>query len=138
MCDIDIDAIGECAKDLEYGHEDNSEEIMDAWDDQSGKLLKPALVKTARAEELKIVDDMQVYEEVPYQEAFAQTGKPPIKSRWLDINKGDDKSPNYRSRWVAKQIKTYEQLDLFAATPPLEAARFIVSTAASRKGHALM
>ena len=34
--------------------------------------------------------------------------------------------------------KTYEQWDPFAATPPLEAARLIVSTAASRKGHILM
>ena len=138
LCELDIGAISDCSKDKEYNHENNDKEILEAWDDQTGKELRPDLVQAARAEELKIVDEMGVYEEVPFSDAVKHTGRPPIKSRWLDINKGDSELPNYRSRWVAKQIKTYEQWDLFAATPTLEAARLIISTAASRKGNVLM
>ena len=34
----------------------------------------------------------------------------------IDINKGDDKKPNSRSRLVGKEIKKDKRLDLFAAT----------------------
>ncbi len=43
--------------------------------------------------------------------------------RGVDVNKGDDKSPEYRSRLVAKEIKKDDRTDLFAATPPLEAKK---------------
>ena len=66
------------------------------------------------------------------------TGHAPIKSRWIDINKGDDKNKNYRSRWVAKEFRTNEDFELFAATPPLDALRYVISTAASIKNGSLM
>ena len=50
---------------------------------------------------------------------------------WLDINKGDAKSPNYRARLVGKEFNTGNRLDLFAATPPLEILRMIASRCAS-------
>ena len=31
-------------------------------------------------------------------------GKPPISVKWVDVNKGDDLNPNYRSRLVAREI----------------------------------
>ena len=49
--------------------------------------------------------------------------------RWGDINKGDDKNPKYRSRLVAKEIKIDKRDDLFAATPPLEAKKLLLSLA---------
>ena len=42
---------------------------------------------------------------------------PPIGCRWVDINKGDEDNPEYRSRLVAKEIKKDRNQDLFAATP---------------------
>ena len=45
----------------------------------------------------------------------------PIDVKWIDINKGDLKNPEYRSRLIAKEIKKDSRDDLFAATPPLEA-----------------
>ena len=64
---------------------------------------------------------MQLYEKVPIKTCFEETGKAPITVRWIDINKGDQENPNYRSRLVAREINTYKRDDLFAATPPLEA-----------------
>ena len=49
------------------------------------------------------------------------------------MNKGDDRNWNYRSRWVAKQFKTNTDFELFAATPPLDALRYFISTAASMR-----
>ncbi len=55
--------------------------------------------------------------------------------RWIDVNKGDEASPNYRSRLVAKEFKSAggvaEDDDLFAGTPPLEALKLLISDAAT-------
>ena len=64
------------------------------WHDISGKELKPELVHEAREEELRVVDEMGVWEVRPISECIAVTGKKPVKVRWVDVNKGDDQSPN--------------------------------------------
>lgn len=58
---------------------------------------------------------------MPIEEAIRVTGKKPIGTRWVDINKGDAVNPEYRL--VAKEIKINKREDLFAATPPLEAKK---------------
>ena len=50
------------------------------------------------------------------------------------MNKGDSVNTNYRSRLVGKEFKTYADDALYAATPPLEALRLIVSRAATDDG----
>ena len=54
-----------------------------------------------------------------------------VRSRWIDINKGDDLNPNYRSRMVGEEFNDSELDGLFAATPPLEAFRLLLSWAAT-------
>ena len=54
-------------------------------------------------------------------------------TRWIDTDKGDAENPNYRLRLVGREIKTDERLDLFAATPPLESLRYIISKRASNQ-----
>ena len=55
-----------------------------------------------------------------------------LKSRWIDINKGDDENPVYRSRLVGKEFNDGHMMDgLFAATPPFEALGFLVHEAAT-------
>ena len=49
----------------------------------------------------------------------------------MDVNKGNESQPNYRSRLVAKEIKTYDQPAYFSATPPLEALRVLIPLAAN-------
>ena len=51
--------------------------------------------------------------------------------KWVDTNKGTEEVPNYRSRLVGREIKTDERPDLFAATPPLESLKYVLSLCAS-------
>ena len=92
------------------------------WDDASGKELNGELVRAARAEEMATVKKMEVWIKVDREQCYKETGKPPIKLRWVDINKGDEGKPNHRSRIVAKEIETSNRPDLFAATPPSSAS----------------
>ena len=57
------------------------------------------------------------------EQCWKETSKGPIGTRWVDVNKGDDKSPEYRSRMVAKEFNDIKREDIFAATPPLEAKK---------------
>ena len=70
-----------------------------------------------------------VYMKVPLQRCWEETGKDPIGVRWVDINKGDKDNPEYRSRLVAQEINMDKREDLFAATPPLEAKKMLLSWA---------
>ena len=83
----------------------------------------------AREEELTTFRKMGVYHKVPITECLEKTGKQPIGVKWVDVNKGDWSNPEYRSRLVAKEIKRDSRDDLFAATPPLEALKLIISMA---------
>ena len=61
---------------------------------------------------------MKVYTKVPRHQA---NGQKVIRTKWLDIDKGDAGQPNYRSRLVGCELKLKDhRLDLFVATPPLE------------------
>ena len=54
-----------------------------------------------------------------------------IKTRWTDINKGDDVNPVYRSRLVGMEFNIEDMEGIFAGTPPLEALRGILHEAAT-------
>ena len=72
-----------------------------------------------------------MYKKVPKIRWQNVTGKRPIQVRWIDVNKGDDENPVYPSRLVAKEFKTDVNLEWYAATPPLEALRTLISIAAT-------
>ena len=74
----------------------------------------------ARSGEIKEVHKHKVYHKVPTKECWDRTGKAPIRTIWIDTNKGDKIHPELRSRLVAKDYNTGKRPDLFAATPPLE------------------
>ena len=78
-------------------------------------------MKAARREDIAYFKSMGVYEKVDIAESWKETGKAPIAVRWVDINKGDSKEPNYRSRLVAKEFNTGVCPELYAATPPANA-----------------
>ena len=80
------------------------DQIKQSWGDLSGKALDPLKVKTAREEEMKEFRSHEVYKKVPIKECWAITGKDPIGTRWVDINKGDELQPEYRSRLVAQEL----------------------------------
>ena len=62
--------------------------------------------------------------------------KPPIRGRWVDTNKGDEENKVYRSRYVAMEIRELHggsgREGLFAAMPPLEALKLVLSLTVSR------
>ena len=78
---------------------------------------------------MKEIFKHNVYEKVDTQECWDNTGKEPIGTRWVDVNKGDDVNPECRSRIVAQEIKMDKRENLFAATPPLEAKKLLISMA---------
>ena len=53
--------------------------------------------------------------------------------RWVDVNKGGEGAMEVRCRLVARDFKSKDKGrdDLFAATPPLEAKRMLLSRAAT-------
>ena len=99
------------------------------WDDLSGKSLDRERVKAARVEELGELAKHRVYVKVPIAECWSSIGKEPIGTRWVDVNKGDESNPDYRSRLVAQEINDSKREDLCAATPPLEAKKLLFSMA---------
>ena len=119
--------------------ENLDDQLEEAWDDVSGAQLDPKVVKLARQEEVDYIHKMNLYIKVPVKECHQKTGKGPISVRWIDVNKGDTERPNYRSRLVAREINTHKRDDLFAATPPFEALKLLVSMAATNnKGEVIM
>ena len=66
---------------------------------------------------------------------WRSTGKGPLRGKWVDVNKGDAARPLVRSRYVAMEIAACKDDLFFAATPPLEALRLLLSHAASGRSH---
>ena len=124
--DMDIVPVA-CEEEIDLGDEDIREEYfrrgaVQATDDVTGKPLDARMVRAAREDEMAELARLKVYDEVDLAECWHLTGRPPITAKWIDTNKGDDASPKYRSRFVARQIRhrhgRSEREDLFAATPP--------------------
>ena len=106
-------------------------------DDISGQVLRDDLVKKARQDELQYFLAKGVWTKVPKAQARRETGKNAISVRWVDVNKGDDAEPRYRSRLVARQLKVHDHSgeSYFAPAPPLEALRIIISLAITTCAH---
>ena len=134
MCMGEIDVMtaeGEDREDWkETEHDEDEVDPEFASDDVTGEPLDPQLVREARKLEIQYVHDMKLYHKVPRSECI-KAGCKAITTRWIDVNKGDTQNKNYRSRLVAREIKKNNRPDLFAATPPLEALRLLVSDAAT-------
>jgi hypothetical protein len=105
-------------------------------DDLTGQPLKDIEVQRARAVELQYFHAKGVWTKVPRSRSQKDTGRNPITVRWVDVNKGDEQNPNYRSRLVARQLKATDRSGqtYFAPAPPLEALRTVISFAMTRIG----
>ena len=100
-------------------------------DSITGQVLRSELVKQARQEEMDYFVSKNVWKKAPREEALRRQGKPPITVKWVDINKGDDEHPKYRSRLVAREVRRAWEATVFSPTPPLEALRTVLSFAAT-------
>ena len=88
-----------------------------------GKIVDTDLVRAAGQEEMQVFRDHNVFTFVPISECYTFTGKAPIGTRWVDINKNDEAQPEYRSRCVAQEVNRGNDDQIFAGTPPLEAKK---------------
>ena len=98
-------------------------------DGPTGQPLNAEMVRAARREELEYFESKGVWHRRPRAEAFSKMGKAPISVKWIDVNKGDDANPKYRSRLVAREIRRAGEDTIFAPTPPLESLRTALSMA---------
>ena len=108
---------------------------LDEWtwfqDDISGAPLSTSGVQKARQEELEVLESMGWLIRVPRDSLPNKTRV--ITTRWVDVNKGDHVTPKLRSRFVARELKMGGSSgpDIFAATPPPDSFRFLVSLCAT-------
>jgi hypothetical protein len=107
------------------------DEVEEYKDSVSGQVLNSTLVKEARRKEMEYFESMKVWVRRTGAESFRNMGKAPISVKWVDVNKGDDLNPNYRSRLVAREIRRHGEEPIFAPTPPLGSLRTILSLAAT-------
>ena len=56
-----------------------------------------------------------------------------VGTRWVACNKGDQHDPDVRMRLVAQEVNTYQEEAYFAATPPIECKRALMSEYATTK-----
>ena len=103
-------------------------EGADFFDDVTGAPLNKKLATEARRLEIEYFRKMGVYTKVR-REKWMKV----ITTRWIDTSKGDEQTPDYRARLVGREIKRDRRDDLFAATPPLESLRMILSICASNQ-----
>lgn len=102
---------------------------LEFYDDIYGRPLDKELATRARKLEMDFFKKMKAHSKVERSVA-KQLGAKVITTRWIDTNKGDESKPDYRARLVGREIKIDDRPDLFAATPPLESLRMILSICA--------
>ena len=97
-------------------------------DDLHDRPLNRELAIKARKTEIQYFKDMGVYTKVKRQSWMRV-----ITTKWIDTNKGDEADPNYRARLVGRELNLGKREGLFAATPPVESLRMILSICASNQ-----
>ena len=112
---------------------DGADGDQESRDRSTGLPVNPEMVKKARELEMQYMEELKVLEDSDRDVCVAETGRPPIPTDWVDINKGDSLRPNYRSRLVCQETRGRSTIDVedwaatFAATPPHEAFKLELS-----------
>ena len=128
-----------CEKKVFVGEFEVNQEAEDDWheswyvDDRTGKELTNELVDAAEKEEMKFMEEIGVGTEATDAEAWEMTGKAPISTKFVRVNKGTDTEQDVRARLVARDFRVKgdaDRFDLFAAMPPLEAKKMLFRQAA--------
>jgi len=133
--EMDIGKLEVDISELEVNVEDDPWEEWTAsgeYSDCGDYELDPEALRQARKEEVAYMQKIRVWEPSTAEECIRRTGKRPITTRWVDVDKGRDGEVCVRSRLVARDFKLKNDelsLDVFAATPPLDAVRLVLRMA---------
>ena len=109
------------------------ENVPKYFDEVTHIELPAKLVRAARAEEIEYFNTLPVWDVVKTQECWDKTGSPPITTKWVDVNKGDQQEYDVRCRLVAREMGGAKNDEFYAPTPPLEAKRLLFSEAATNR-----
>ena len=76
------------------------------------------MVKKARELEMQYMDELQVLQASDLDTCMAKTGRPPMPTDWVDIDKGESSRPNYKSRFACQETRWRSKIDVddWAAT----------------------
>ena len=80
------------------------------------------MAKQAETEEVEFMQKIRLYDVVSNSECWDKTGRPPISTKWVRVNKGTPEAPDVRCRLVARDFKPNGEKDrseIFAAMPHL-------------------
>ena len=88
------------------------------YDEMTNIEVPAKLVEAARAEELEYFNSLPVWDIARTQECWNVTGKPPIITKWADVNKGDQESYDVQSRLVAREMGGREERRVLCAHAP--------------------
>ena len=107
-----------------------TEELLDVFGSISGTRLDPELLNVSRQVELDFVSQLGVSRKRPRTWA-TDRGFPVISTKWVDVNKGNAKQPECRSRLCRKELKRWAPTipGTFASMGPLECVILLFSKA---------
>ena len=132
LTDMAVDEIDVAELDVNV-EEAGDFERLEADEDEVEEEFDPEDLAKARAEEVEFMEGLVVWERSSWEECLSATGRPPVSTRWVDVNKGRDGRVEIRSRLVARDFKVKgdgREFEVFAAMPPLEAKRILFRMAA--------
>ena len=78
----------------------------DYFDDKTGCILDGKLVMAAEREEVEFMEKLGVGEDSTEEECWRLTGKAPIDTMFVRVNKGSDDKPEVRARLVATGLQS--------------------------------
>ena len=104
------------------------------FDTKMGKGLDERTVAAARKEKIEFMRQIKLYDKVDWEECIRMTGRPPVSTKWVEVDKGTAEKPDVRCRLVAQDFRVKgggHRDDLSAAMPPVEAKKLLFKMAAA-------
>ncbi len=113
----------------------DEERWNDAVDDKTGIELDGELVAAAEKEEIDFMKKIGVGKVSTLAECLKNTGRKPISTKFVRVNKGTEVDPDIRCRLCARDFKEKggDAGEWFAAMPPLEGKKLLFGYAAKGK-----
>ena len=84
--------------------EEDWTDIMDNFDDKTGRILDGKMVMAAEKEEVEFIEKLGVGEDSTEEECGRLKGKAPIDTKFVCVNKGSDDKPEVRVRLVTRDL----------------------------------